>query len=85
MLSLVAIFGILPNAQLQSSSEPFSTAANAIFGGTWAGDVTALLVTTLVLITGITAAIPYLFSALAQLKWRLIDHKHGGRPASCAT
>jgi APA family basic amino acid/polyamine antiporter len=149
MLSLVAIFGILPNAQLKSSSEPFSTAANAIFGGTWAGDVMALLViisglgalngwtmicaemplaaakdgllperfkrmnkagvpafgiiasttlasiamilnylgsngasafTTLVLMTGITAAIPYLFSALAQLKWRWIDHKQGETP-----
>jgi APA family basic amino acid/polyamine antiporter len=146
MLSLVAIFGILPNSTLQSSSEPFSTAANAIFGGTWAGDVMALLViisglgalngwtmicaemplaaandglfperfkqlngagvpafgivtsttlasiamalnymgsggatafTTLVLMTGITAAIPYLFSALAQLKWRWIDRKQG--------
>ena len=149
MLSLVAIFGILPNAELRSSSEPFSTAANAIFGGSWAGDVMAVLViisglgalngwtmicaemplaaakdglfperfrrlnkagvpafgivasttlasiamilnyvgsngatafTTLVLMTGITAAIPYLFSALAQLKWRWIDHKQGETP-----
>jgi len=31
--------------------------------------------TTLVLMTGITAAIPYSFSALAQIKWRWIDHK----------
>ena len=31
--------------------------------------------TTLVLMTGITAAIPYGFSALAQLKWRLVDHR----------
>ena len=31
--------------------------------------------TTLVLMTGITAAIPYGFSALAQIKWRLIDHR----------
>ncbi len=146
MLSLVAIFGILSNSQLQSSSEPFSTAANSIFGGTWAGDVMAILVivsglgalngwtmicaemplaaardglfperflqlnkagapvfgiiastglasvamainymgsggatafTTLVLMTGITAAIPYLFSALAQLKWRWMDRKQG--------
>jgi APA family basic amino acid/polyamine antiporter len=146
MLSLVAIFGILPNSTLQASSEPFSTAANAIFGGTWAGDVMALLVivsglgalngwtmicaemplaaandglfparfkqlnkagvpgfgivcsttlaslamilnyagsnganafTTLVLMTGITAAIPYLFSALAQLKWRRADRSQG--------
>ena len=146
MLSLVAIFGILPNSTLKSSSEPFSAAANAIFGGTWAGDVMALLVivsglgalngwtmicaemplaaandgifparfkqmnkagapafgiiastglasvaiifnylgssgatafTTLVLMTGITAAVPYLFSALAQLKWRRADRRQG--------
>jgi APA family basic amino acid/polyamine antiporter len=31
--------------------------------------------TTLVLMTGITAAIPYAFSALAQLKWRVIDRR----------
>jgi APA family basic amino acid/polyamine antiporter len=146
MLSLVAIFGMLPNSTLQSSTEPFSAAANHIFGGTWAGDVMAILVivsglgalngwtmicaemplaaandglfpekfkqlnkagvpafgivasttlasiamiinysgsgganafTTLVLMTGITAAIPYLFSALAQLKWRLDDRRQG--------
>jgi basic amino acid/polyamine antiporter, APA family len=146
MLSLIAIFGILSNSQLLGTSEPFSAAANEIFGGTWAGDVMAILViisglgalngwtmicaemplaaakdglfperfkrlnkagvpafgivtstvlaslamvlnyagtgganafTTLVLMTGITAAIPYLFSALAQLKWRWIDRKQG--------
>ena len=31
--------------------------------------------TTLVLMSGITAAIPYGFSALAQAKWRWVDHK----------
>jgi APA family basic amino acid/polyamine antiporter len=31
--------------------------------------------TTLVLMTGITSAIPYGFSALAQLKWRFADHR----------
>jgi APA family basic amino acid/polyamine antiporter len=36
--------------------------------------------TTLILMTGITAAIPYLFSALAQLKWRWIDHRQGETP-----
>lgn len=146
MLSLIAVFGILSNSQLLGTSEPFSAAANEIFGGTWAGDVMAILViisglgalngwtmicaemplaaandglfpeqfkrlnkagvpafgivastvlaslamvlnyagtgganafTTLVLMTGITAAIPYLFSALAQLKWRWIDRKQG--------
>jgi APA family basic amino acid/polyamine antiporter len=138
MLSMFAVFGILPSGQLTKSTEPFSAAANTMFGGTWAGDVMAVLViisgigalngwtmicaemplaaandglfperfqrmsksgvpafgivastslasvaiivnyagssgstafTTLVLMTGITAAIPYAFSALAQIKW----------------
>jgi APA family basic amino acid/polyamine antiporter len=149
MLSLIAIFGILTNSEIVSSSAPFSTAADSIFGGTWAGDIMAVLViisglgalngwtmicaemplaaandglfperfkqlskagvpafgiiasttlasiamiinylgssgatafTTLVLMTGITAAIPYLFSALAQLKWRLRDHREMQTP-----
>jgi basic amino acid/polyamine antiporter, APA family len=149
MLSLVAIFGILPNSALRSSSAPFSDAANSIFGGSWAGNVMALLVvisglgalngwtmicaemplaaandgifperfkrlssngvpafgiiastvlasiamlvnymgsggatafTTLVLMTGITAAIPYAFSALAQIKWRLADKRQMSTP-----
>jgi APA family basic amino acid/polyamine antiporter len=144
MLSLIAVFGILPSDQLANSTEPFSAAANAMFGGTWAGDVMAILViisgigalngwtmicaemplaaakdglfparfkrmnkagvpafgiltstsvasaaillnylgssgatafTTLVLMTGITAAIPYGFSALAQIKWRRDDQR----------
>jgi basic amino acid/polyamine antiporter, APA family len=144
MLSLTAVFGILPASTLAGSSAPFSDAANVIFGGTWAGKVMAVAViisgfgaltgwtmicaemplaaakdglfperfkrmtaggvpafgiiastvlasvaivvnyvgangatvfTTLVLMTGITAAIPYGFSALAQLKWRLADHR----------
>jgi APA family basic amino acid/polyamine antiporter len=36
--------------------------------------------TTLVLMTGITAAIPYAFSALAQIKWRWIDHREVHTP-----
>jgi basic amino acid/polyamine antiporter, APA family len=144
MLSLTAVFGILPTSQLGTATAPFSDAANAIFGGTWAGNVMAILViisgfgalngwtmicaemplaaandglfpdqfkrisqagvpsygivastllasvamilnflgssgatafTTLVLMSGITAAIPYAFSALAQLKWRWRDHR----------
>jgi APA family basic amino acid/polyamine antiporter len=35
----------------------------------------ATVFTTLVLMTGITAAIPYGFSALAQIKWRWHDHR----------
>jgi basic amino acid/polyamine antiporter, APA family len=145
ILSLVAIFGILPNSTISGSTAPFSDAANSIFGGSWAGNVMAILViisglgalngwtmicaemplaaakdglfparfqklsdagvpafgivtstvlasiamlvnymgsggatafTTLVLMTGITAAIPYAFSALAQIKWRRYDQKH---------
>jgi basic amino acid/polyamine antiporter, APA family len=144
VLSLIAIFGILPNSDIQQSTAPFSDAANSIFGGSWAGNVMAILViisglgalngwtmicaemplaaakdgifperfkrlsssgvpafgivastvlasiamlvnymgsggatafTTLVLMTGITAAIPYGFSALAQIKWRRADQR----------
>jgi basic amino acid/polyamine antiporter, APA family len=37
--------------------------------------------TTLVLMTGITSAIPYAFSALAQIKWRIVYRRalHGAR------
>ncbi len=146
MLSLVAVFGILPNSELATSTAPYSAAANEIFGGSWAGNIMAILViisglgalngwtmicaemplaaskdgifpdrfkqisgngvpafgivvsttlasvaalvnyigssgtsafTTLVLMTGITAAIPYGCSALAQAKWRWIDNRAG--------
>jgi APA family basic amino acid/polyamine antiporter len=144
MLSLTAVFGIVPTSKLATATAPFSDAINTMFGGTWAGNVMAIAViisgfgalngwtmicaemplaaardglfperfqrmsaagvpwfgiiastvlasiamiinylgsngstvfTTLVLMTGITAAIPYAFSALAQLKWRLVDHR----------
>jgi APA family basic amino acid/polyamine antiporter len=41
----------------------------------------ATVFTTLVLMTGITSAIPYGFSALAQIKWRIADRRalHGQR------
>src|SRR6516162_7568918 len=150
LLSLVAVFGIVPNGELQKATAPFSTAVNSMFGGTWAGYVMAIVViisgfgalngwtmicaemplaaakdglfpkrfnqisksgvpafgiiastvlasiamainyigsggaqvfTTLVLMTGITSAIPYAFSALAQIKWRIVDRRamHGQR------
>jgi len=144
MLSLIAVFGIVPSETLQKSNAPFSTAINAMFGGTWAGYVMAVVViisgfgalngwtmicaemplaaakdglfpdrfknlskkgvpvfgivaatalasiamavnyigaggatvfTTLILMTGITVAIPYGFSALAQIKWRIVDNR----------
>ena len=40
----------------------------------------ATVFTTLVLMTGITSAIPYAFSALAQIKWRWRDHQRGHTP-----
>ena len=144
VLSLVAVFGIVGDHKLASSTAPFSTAINSMFGGTIWGNVMAAIVivsgigalngwtmvtaempraaaqdgvfpkrfeklnrrgapafgivastalasiamiinylgsngqtvfTTLVLMTGITAAIPYLFSALAQIKWRIADQQ----------
>src|SRR5215471_3620752 len=143
ILSLVAVFGIIPTSKLANATAPFSDAVNAMFGGTWAGNVMAIAViisglgalngwtmicaemplaaaedglfperfkhiskngvpaygiiastvlasvamginylgsngatvfTTLVLMTGITSAIPYGFSALAQIKWRVMDN-----------
>jgi basic amino acid/polyamine antiporter, APA family len=142
ILSLVAVFGIVSDHVLQKSTAPFSTAVNTMFGGTFWGNVMAVVViisgigalngwtmitaempraaaedgvfprrfarlnrrgapgwgivfstalasiamiinylgsngvtvfTTLVLMTGITAAIPYGFSAAAQIKWRIAD------------
>jgi len=149
MLSLTVVFGIVPSSKLATGSAPYSEAVNAMFGGTWAGNVMAVAViisgfgalngwimisaemplaaandglfperfkriskngvpafgivisgvlssvavavnyigsegstvfTTLILMTGITAAIPYGFSALAQLKWRWIDHREMQTP-----
>jgi basic amino acid/polyamine antiporter, APA family len=142
LLSLFVVFGVVSNKDLQSSSAPFATAVNTMFGGSWAGYVMAVAVVisgfgalngwtmicaemplaaakdglfpeqfgrmssrgvpafgiiastvlasaftvvsylgsagytvfnTLVFMSGITAAIPYGFSALAQIKWRLMD------------
>jgi APA family basic amino acid/polyamine antiporter len=151
LLSLVAVFGILPAAVLaqDSNQASYSAAANEIAGGTWLGYAVAVAViisglgalngwtmicaemplaaakdglfprsfgslssrkvpafgiisstalasvavvisylgtsgatvfTTLVLMTGITSAIPYAASALAQLKWRLTDNQTGRTP-----
>ena len=151
LLSLVAVFGILPAAVLaqDSNQASYAAAANQIAGGTWLGYIVAIAViisglgalngwtmicaemplaaakdglfprafgslskrgvpafgiisstslasvaviisylgasgatvfTTLVLMTGITSAIPYAASALAQLKWRLMDRQAGATP-----
>ena len=44
LLSLVAVFGIVPSGTLQKSTAPFSTAVNVMFGGTWAGYIMAVVV-----------------------------------------
>ena len=41
MLSLIAVFGIVPTSQLANATAPFSDAVNAMFGGTWAGNLMA--------------------------------------------
>ncbi|WP_328325733.1 amino acid permease [Kribbella sp. NBC_00382] len=152
MLSLIAVFGILPAGvlALDGNKASYSAAADAIVGhGSWAGNLVAIAViisgigalngwtmicaemplaaakdglfpkrfavlsarrvpafgivastalasaavilsylgtsgatvfTTLVLMTGITSAIPYAFSALAQIVWRRHDRRHGFTP-----
>src|SRR5262249_60505876 len=61
----VPAFGIVVSAVLSSAAVVVN----------YLGSNGATVFTTLILMTGITAAIPYGFSALAQLQWRLIDHK----------
>src|SRR5438270_25389 len=51
VLSLVAVFGIVPTATLAKSTAPFSTAVNTMFGGTVWGNVMAVVV----IISGIGA------------------------------
>lgn len=67
----VPVFGIVVSTALAS----IAMAVNYI------GSNGATVFTTLVLMTGITAAIPYGFSALAQIKWRVMDRRllHGAR------
>jgi len=148
MLSLVAVFGILPTTALalDDNKASYAVATDTIFGGTWSGNLVAIAVivsgigalngwtmicaempraaakdglfpkqfgelapngapifgivsstlfasiavlisfwgtngatvfTTLVLMTGITAAIPFGFSALAQIVWRFKDRSVG--------
>ena len=44
VLALVAVFGILPASQLADANAPFSSAVDAIFGGTLWGNVIAAVV-----------------------------------------
>ncbi len=42
ILGTVTVFGTVSNAALQQSVAPFTDSANAIFGGTWAGNTVAI-------------------------------------------
>ena len=44
MLSLIAVFGILPAGELADASAPYSAVVNSMFGGTAWGDVMAAVV-----------------------------------------
>ena len=75
--------GLFPERfkKLSSSSVPaFGIIASTVLASVamiinYLGANGANAFTTLVLMTGITSAIPYAFSALAQLKWRWTDRK----------
>ena len=144
VLSLITVFGLVPNAELRNASAPFANATTNLTGASWAGGAVALVVVisgfgalngwtmlsaempkaaaqdglfparfdrlsrrgvpmfgilvsgvlasvlvlvsyigeagitvfnTLILMNGIAAAIPYAFSGLAQIKWRITDRR----------
>jgi APA family basic amino acid/polyamine antiporter len=66
----VPAFGVIVSAVLSSAAVIIN----------YLGSDGATVFTTLILMTGITAAIPYGFSALAQMKWRWIDHREMQTP-----
>ena len=151
LLSMIAVFGVVPSSVLaeDANKASYSVAADAMAGGSWAGNLVAIAVivsglgalngwtmicaemplaaakdglfpttfgrlssrgvpasgiiastvlgsaamlvsylgasgasvfNTLVLMTGITASIPYGFSALAQIVWRVRDNRRAHTP-----
>lgn len=66
----VPAFGIISSTLLASLFMVFS----------YAGSAGITVFNTLVYMSGITAAIPYAFSAAAQIKWRLVDHREFHTP-----
>jgi len=71
-----AVFGRLSGRRLPAAGIIASTVlASVAMAVSFMGTSGATVFNTLVLMTGITAAIPYAFSALAQLKWRWRDHR----------
>jgi APA family basic amino acid/polyamine antiporter len=71
-----AAFGRLSRRGVPAFGIIASTALASVFMiMSYAGSVGITVFNTLVYMSGITAAIPYAFSALAQIKWRLVDHR----------
>lgn len=66
----VPAFGIISSAALSSVAVVIS----------YMGTSGSTVFTTLVLMTGISAAVPYSFSALAQIKWRRQDNRAARTP-----
>src|SRR5215469_411852 len=66
----VPAFGVVVSALLSSAAVIVN----------YLGSSGPTVFTTLILMTGITAAIPYAFSALAQLKWRVADRRQMDTP-----
>ncbi|MEU4690691.1 amino acid permease [Actinoplanes sp. NPDC023714] len=83
-----AVFGRISRRGVPAPSIIASTVLGSVaMAVSFMGTSGATVFNTLVLMTGITAAVPYAFSALAQLKWRLRDRRelHTPRFARDAT
>ena len=44
LLSLITVFGLVPNAELRNASAPFANATTNLTGASWAGGAVALVV-----------------------------------------
>jgi len=79
-----AVFGRLSRRGVPAAGILASTVlASVAMVVSYLGSSGATVFNTLVLMTGITAAVPYAFSALAQIKWRVQDRR-AGQPARFA-
>ena len=80
--------GVFPHqfARLNGrGSPPWGVVASTVLASVaivinYLGSTGVTVFNTLILMTGITAAIPYAFSALAQIKWRVADRKQVQTP-----
>ena len=76
------LFGRLSSAGVPAAGVIISTVfASVAMAASFAGSTGQDVFNTLLYMSGITAAIPYAFSAAAQIKWRVVDKRemHGQR------